>query len=299
VLGKVAIKAFVYSSHLGFVWEALRDTAMSRVMIAALVLCLIAERFFGRRRNQPISRSFFFDYGYFVFNVVAMGALVSLLYHLIRQFYVVWLPFTKIQLLKDQPFALQVVVGFLIGDFTQYLAHWLRHKVGPLWHIHAVHHSEKALNPAAAFRTHPFGPVVAGALRYVPVAMLGGSAWAGAFLGAFEVVWGAFLHSDLPISLGPLKWVLITPAFHRIHHSIEPRHWDKNLGEVLTVWDWLFGTACFDLEDSFELGVRDFPIEPVTRLAPHALVAGWLRLTWYPVQACGAQILRRLSQRAA
>jgi sterol desaturase/sphingolipid hydroxylase (fatty acid hydroxylase superfamily) len=295
VLHKVAIKAFIYSWHLGFVWEALRDTAMSRVMIAALVLCLLAERFFGRRRNQPIQRSFFFDYGYLVFNAVAMGGLVTLLYQAIHRLYGMWMPFTKIQLLKGQPFALQVLIGFLIGDFTQYFSHWLRHKVSPLWHIHAVHHSEKALNPAAAFRTHPFDPVASAAIRYVPVVMLGGSAWAGAFLGAFEVVWAAFLHSDLPISLGPLKWVLITPAFHRIHHSIEERHWDKNLGEVLTVWDVLFGTACFDLEDSFELGVRDFPIEPVTRLTPWALVTNWLRLTWYPFQALGAMILKGAS----
>ncbi len=294
---KPALKASIYSHHLGFLWEALRQLweilqtgPLSWAILAGLVFCLALEYFFGRRRPKLVGRTFFFNYGLLILNTVLLGSVVGFLYHWINKFYLIWLPLTSLRVLANKPLFVQVLIGFLVSDFTIFFSHWVRHKIPPLWHIHAIHHSETALNPATLFREHPLDPVVNSVITYAPMALLGGSIWAGTLLVVYTVVWGLYTHSDLPMSWGPLKYVFITPAYHRIHHSIEPRHWDKNFGHIFTLWDWLFGTACFDVEDSFELGVQDFPVQPASRNTAWAVFAGWCGLIWYPFQAVGLLI---------
>lgn len=296
-IDKAALKTSIYSLHLGILWEALRGLwealragPLSWAILTGLVLCLALEYFFGRSRPKLVARTFFFNYGLLVLNTAILGGLVNFLYHLINQFYLLWLPLANLRVLANKPFAVQVLVGFLVSDFAIFFSHWVRHKVPPLWHVHAIHHSETAINPATLFRQHPLDPVVSAMIAYVPLALLGGSIWAGTVLVLFGLVWGLYAHSDLPMTWGPLKYALITPPYHRIHHSIEPRHRDKNFGHMLTLWDWLFRTAYFDLEDSFELGLQDFPVKPESLNTAWAIFAGWCRLTWYPFQAVGLLI---------
>jgi len=302
---KPALKAYVYSLHLGFLWEdlrylwqTLREGPLSWVILATLVLCLALEYFFGRRRPKLVARTFFFNYGILVLNTVLLGGLVDFLYHLINQFYIIWLPLTRLRVLADKPFLVQVLAGLLVSDFAIFFSHWVRHKVAPLWHIHSIHHSETAINPATLFRQHPLDPVASAVIAYVPLALLGGSIWAGTLLVVFGTAWGMYAHSDLPMTWGPLKYILVTPAYHRIHHSIEGRHWDKNFGHMFTFWDWLFGTVCFDVEDSLELGLQNFPVKPQSHNTIWTIFAGWCRLTWYPFQAVSLLVSRgRIGQR--
>jgi len=302
---KSVLKASVYSLHLGFLWEdlrylwqILREGPLSWVILATLVFCLALEYFFGRRRPKLVARTFFFNYGILVLNTVLLGGLVNFLYRWINQFYLIWLPLTHLRVLADKPFLVQVVTGLLVTDFAIFFSHWVRHKVAPLWHIHSIHHSETAINPATLFRQHPLDPVASAVIAYLPLALLGGSIWAGTLLVVFGTAWGMYAHSDLPMTWGPLKYILVTPAYHRIHHSIEGRHWDKNFGHMFTFWDWLFGTACFDVEDSFELGLQNFPVKQQSRNTMWTIFAGWCRLTWYPFQAVSQLVSRgRLWQR--
>jgi len=296
-VNKAALKAAAYSLHLGFLWEALRHLwealrsgPLSWIFLAGLAGCLALEFFFGRSRPKPIARTFLFNYSFLILNTVLLGSLADFLYHWINQFYLIWLPLANLRVLAGKPFLVQVLVGFLVSDFAIFFSHWVRHKISPLWHIHSIHHSETVMNPATIFREHPLDPVAGAVIAYVPLALLGGSIWAGTMVLVFDVVWGMYTHSDLPMTWGPLKYALITPAYHRIHHSSEPRHWDKNFGHMLTLWDWLFGTAYFDVEDSFELGLRDFPVKPEYGDTAWAIFAGWLRLIWYPFQALGGLI---------
>jgi len=302
---KSVLKASVYSLHLGFLWEdlrylwqILREGPLSWVILATLVFCLALEYFFGRRRPKLVARTFFFNYGILVLNTVLLGGLVNFLYRWINQFYLIWLPLTHLRVLADKPFLVQVVTGLLVTDFAIFFSHWVRHKVAPLWHIHSIHHSETAINPATLFRQHPLDPVASAVIAYLPLALLGGSIWAGTLLVVFGTAWGMYAHSDLPMTWGPLKYILVTPAYHRIHHSIEGRHWDKNFGHMFTFWDWLFGTACFDVEDSFELGLQNFPVKQQSRNTMWTIFAGWCRLTWYPFQAVSQLVSRgRFGQR--
>jgi sterol desaturase/sphingolipid hydroxylase (fatty acid hydroxylase superfamily) len=144
----------------------------------------------------------------------------------------------------------------LVWDFAATYAHYLKHRLPLLWEFHKVHHCAEVLNPVTALRRHP----IEAAFSSIITAMMLGLAmglWLLAF-GRFDVysVFGTWAgiyvwrllgynlrHSHLPLSYGPF-WnrILISPLQHQIHHSNDPRHYDRNFGHIFAVWDRLFGT---------------------------------------------------------
>lgn len=146
---------------------------------------------------------------------------------------------------------------FLVDDFLRFYLHYLFHRIPWLWEFHKVHHSAEVLNFATAERIHPFEviaanvtiAVVVGAVNGVFIALFGDTltvqtvAGANIFLFVFNIFGGVLRHSPYWVSFGPVveRWV-ISPAMHQIHHSDDPKHFDKNMGGALSVWDRMFGT---------------------------------------------------------
>jgi sterol desaturase/sphingolipid hydroxylase (fatty acid hydroxylase superfamily) len=144
----------------------------------------------------------------------------------------------------------------MANDFATYLTHRLSHQNTLLWPFHKVHHSAESLTPLTLYRKHPLyelfktavhsliaGPVVG----VIAVVFDQYGFWAILGINAIYMVFnfaGSNLrHSHIWIGFGPvLSRVFISPAMHQIHHSIDPRHYDKNYGEVFALWDWMFGT---------------------------------------------------------
>jgi sterol desaturase/sphingolipid hydroxylase (fatty acid hydroxylase superfamily) len=149
------------------------------------------------------------------------------------------------------------VLLILTQDFCRYWNHYLHHETRFLWPFHAVHHSAEVLTPLTFLRAHP----AYYALQMILISMLVGTVQAVilfGLLGHLEpwviytstlvfntyVFFGGHLrHSHVWLSYGRvLEHVLISPAQHQIHHSSDPRHHDKNYGEIFAIWDWMFGT---------------------------------------------------------
>ena len=155
------------------------------------------------------------------------------------------------------PAALYSVVIFLAYELAYWVDHWLSHNVPALWELHKVHHTAEALSPLTNFRVHPldslvfynlvalFTGVAAGALNYGlgpahgRLMLLG----ADALVVAFGFTFAHLLHTHVWLRL-PEPWsrLVMSPAAHQIHHSVDPAHYGRNLGNALAVWDWLFGT---------------------------------------------------------
>ncbi len=158
-----------------------------------------------------------------------------------------------------QSLSLSLLYGlgvFLVSDFTHYWTHRVFH-CRWLWEFHKVHHSAPVLVPATASRVHFIEKLVG---KLVGGVCLG--AYAGAFWYAcggeisrytlFGVTYLVFIcnalaanlrHSHVWLSFGPrIEHVLNSPAQHQIHHSDAPRHFHKNFGTNLSLWDWMFGT---------------------------------------------------------
>jgi sterol desaturase/sphingolipid hydroxylase (fatty acid hydroxylase superfamily) len=131
---------------------------------------------------------------------------------------------------------------FVATEFAYYWFHRASHRVRWLWATHAVHHSATHFNLSAAIRLGWTGQLTGAFVFFLPLAFLGFPPVAiGAMLSA-GLLYQFFLHTALPVRLGPLEWVLNTPAHHRVHHSCNEECLDKNYGSVLIVFDRLFGT---------------------------------------------------------
>ena len=152
--------------------------------------------------------------------------------------------------------AVSVACVVLAVDFGAYAYHWLMHRNRILWEFHKVHHSAPTLNAATIFRVHPVDivlrtvavglvlGVVTGALRLCFGAEpLAANLASGFKLYAVLMAYLAVLnHSHVWLSLGPLEYLLNSPAMHAIHHSQEPRHFDRNFASLFSIWDVLFGS---------------------------------------------------------
>jgi len=140
----------------------------------------------------------------------------------------------------------QPVTGLLcaavLGDFWFYWMHRIQHKF--FWRFHSVHHSIENLSAISSYH-HISEALFQTIFRALPAALLFQrieSAW---LLTPILWVQGLYLHSSMRIHLGPLRYIVGDNRFHRIHHSTDPAHFNKNFSAFSPVWDVLFRTAYF------------------------------------------------------
>jgi len=143
--------------------------------------------------------------------------------------------------LKALPFWGQVIVYIVVADFLFYWAHRMFHGRS-LWRFHAIHHSATEVDWTTEYRFHPVNMMLQPAPVAVLMLTLGISPEVLAFLIPFDVLTGAWVHSNLNWTLGPLKYVVATPVFHRWHHTSPAEGGEMNFAPTFALWDWLFGT---------------------------------------------------------
>lgn len=138
--------------------------------------------------------------------------------------------------------ALEWAALFALVDLGYYWHHRLAHRVRWMWALHAPHHSVQELTLFNSLRFSWSEATVGWLFMNVPAVLLG---FPPAVVPVIYVVIGAYqywIHSTLVSRLGPLEWLFATPSHHRVHHSTEERHLDRNFGGLLIVYDRLFGT---------------------------------------------------------
>ena len=147
--------------------------------------------------------------------------------------------------LIDLPFWLSVVIAVVVLDGVIYLQHVMFHAVPALWRLHRMHHADQDFDVTTGARFHPVEILLSMVLKLGAVAARGPPA-----LGVliFELLLNAtamFNHGNwrLPLALDRgLRWFVVTPDMHRVHHSIVPEETNSNFGFSLPWWDRLFGT---------------------------------------------------------
>lgn len=138
---------------------------------------------------------------------------------------------------------------FMLHELAYYCYHRCAHRVHWFWATHAVHHSPNQLTLAAALRLGWTGKLSGHALFFAPLLWLGASPQAVFGLLALNLLYQFWLHAPWMPRLGPLEWVLNTPAHHRVHHAANPEYLDCNYGGVLIVYDRLFGSFVAERPD--------------------------------------------------
>jgi len=139
------------------------------------------------------------------------------------------------------PGAVSLIVAVLLIEFAAYWRHRFEH-ARALWPIHATHHADEAMNWLSVRRKHPLGELLSVIIDATPVILLGLPVWAIAAAMLIRGWWGYFIHADVPWTLGRLGKVFISPAAHRLHHIRDEALMGTNFGNMLTIWDKLFGT---------------------------------------------------------
>lgn len=141
------------------------------------------------------------------------------------------------------------ILGAVFADFFFYWFHRAQHRW--LWRYHAVHHSIRELSAVNSYH-HVTESAFRVAITVIPaslfVADIGPTLAVVGFLLQLQIV---YLHSPTKANFGPLRLLIADNRYHRIHHSLEERHFDKNFAAVAPLWDWLFGTAYWPAKDEW------------------------------------------------
>lgn len=204
--------------------------------------------------------------------------------------------------------AYTIVVALLV-DLAVWTTHYLQHKRAVLWQFHKVHHSAEVLTPATVYRMHPVDLFFTGLVG----ALLLGAAFAGftyltqaapsemtimnvnAVTFAFYLVGYNLRHTHIWVSYPIwLSHILISPAMHQIHHSIDPKHWNKNMGLVFSFWDWVFGTLYVPKSyEKLEFGVSEEEPNPFNSVTEIYLKP--FRMAWAEITKDSPSFVRRAS----
>jgi sterol desaturase/sphingolipid hydroxylase (fatty acid hydroxylase superfamily) len=141
------------------------------------------------------------------------------------------------------------VIAFIAIDFAGYWNHRLSHHVNLFWNSHVIHHSSEEFNLACALRqsiSNLFGYT---AILLLPAALLGVPYQVIAVLAPLHLFGQFWYHTQHIGKLGWLEYILVTPSQHRVHHAINREYIDKNLGQIFSIWDRLFGTFQEELDE--------------------------------------------------
>lgn len=169
---------------------------------------------------------------------------------------------------STQPVPLQVVEAFVMGDLCMYWGHRFQHHNAFLWRFHAVHHSSEHLDWLAAHREHPVDGIYTQFWVNLPLHLAGFDLGTVMGILVFRGAWAIFVHSNSRLPLGPLRYLVGSPALHHWHHS-KDRH-VGNYANLAPYLDWLFGT--YRLPDG----------EPLAFGADAPMPKGYLRLLLHP-----------------
>lgn len=141
------------------------------------------------------------------------------------------------------------VIAFVVIDFAGYWNHRLSHRVNIFWNQHVIHHSSEDFNLACALRQSISNVVGYTAILLLPAALLGIEYSVIAVLAPLHLFGQFWYHTQHIGKLGFLEYILVTPSQHRVHHAINEQYIDKNLGQIFSVWDRLFGTFQEELDE--------------------------------------------------
>lgn len=247
---------------------------MTMLLIFAVLAAFFAaaERLFPAREQPLLRRGFLADLAYipihFLMRVILNGTVAVALTRVAREV----LPPGTIAVLSTSPLWVQVAAVLLVLDFFFYWMHRAKHQWDWWWRLHETHHSSEDLDWLSTARFHPLEKALDRLIYLLPLLVLGVSDEALLVLAAVDAFFGMMIHSNLPIRLGPLVYVLNGPELHQWHHAPDADEQRHNFGNNLSIFDWIFGTARLRPDPSPRFGTGE-PGYPHDSLAKQFLYA--------------------------
>lgn len=173
--------------------------------------------------------------------------------------------FGIINWLPQMPLWLYAFLGVLFLDFFgAYLAHFVEHKVKPLWMVHLVHHTDHKVDTTTANRHHPIESLIRFLFTLIGVVVVGTPIALVFLYQSMSLVFTQFTHANIkiPKSLDrALSYFVVSPDMHKIHHHYRLPYTDSNYGNIFSIWDRIFGTYMYMEREKLVYGVDVFPDE--------------------------------------
>jgi sterol desaturase/sphingolipid hydroxylase (fatty acid hydroxylase superfamily) len=247
------------------------------IFTALFVIIYALEWRQGADRSRYTSRVFANDVAYALFYrgeiyaVFVFSAIASALEPRLR--------LLKFDLIQYLPPVVAYLCWWITFDFAGYWMHRWQHRSRFLWAFHSVHHCPERLTFLASYRLHVVEQLITNVVMYTPALVLGLPPRILLPVYLVQVFFEAIQHSELNWRFGRLYPMFVSPVFHSFHHSRERRHYDRNFGKILSVWDFVFGTAVAREPRPTRFGVEGLSI-------PESLVQQFLapfrQLGWGP-----------------
>ena len=171
-----------------------------------------------------------------------------------------------------------LVITILLIEFIAYWFHRIMHRVPLLWRVHSVHHSDTEVDVTTTHRHHPFEPIMSLAISLPVVIFLGPPILALVVYNLLHVIVSSVTHSNIFVPKSIDRWLryfIITPDFHRLHHVSQQHYTDSNYGAIFPWFDYLFRTSTnlpFKEQETVELGLKYFR-KPIDSRVDHLLLS--------------------------
>ncbi|HEY2265101.1 MAG TPA: sterol desaturase family protein [Streptosporangiaceae bacterium] len=238
-----AVATLLGQGRLGTVLGAGRAELAAPLLVALVVVTGICEQIWPAEPRPVLARGHVQDACYLVLHALVVIPFMTLLSVGAASLISDHASWIALRPAERWPGALLVPLTIAGMDGANWLAHYADHRLDSLWRFHALHHSQEELSVLTSFRAHPLMHTTGFVLATIPVAILMPARPIAPVLITIYVCIGTLQHANLRWTFGPLGRVLVSPAYHRLHHA--PDIQNANLGVVLTIWDVLAGRARF------------------------------------------------------
>jgi sterol desaturase/sphingolipid hydroxylase (fatty acid hydroxylase superfamily) len=269
-----AVAELLGQGRLAAVLSAGRAELAAPLLVALVIVTGICERFWPAERQAVLARGHVQDACFVALHAIVVIPLMTLLSvgaAALIGGHASWIELREAQ---DWPGWLIVPLTVVAMDAANWLAHYADHRLDFLWRFHALHHSQEELSVLTSFRAHPLMHTTGFLLAAVPVAVLMPTRPIAPVVITVYVCVGTLQHANLRWTFGPVGRVVVSPAYHRLHHAPDVQR--ANLGVVLTIWDVLAGRARFPARRAAPgptgLAGRPVPVEQDAAAAPALLL---------------------------
>ncbi len=237
-------------------------------LVLLAVVFVPVERLFALHDEKVWRRGMAADIGFYFLSSLLPGLVLGVPLALLAVAVHRVVPWPIQHAVSDLPLWARIAAGLVVGEVGFYWGHRWTHEVPLLWRFHAIHHTPDHLDWLVNTRAHPVDMVFTRLCGLVPlyaVGLAGTSAGAGdgivpAIVVIVGTIWGFFIHANVSWRLGPLEWLIATPAFHHWHH-VQSGPINRNYAAMLPWLDRLFGTHHLPKEWPGRYGVDPAPIQ--------------------------------------
>ena len=227
-------------------------------LLGLFVIVYPLERISSVRRTRYAARVFRQDICYSLF--YKSGAFQILVWAAVANALEPRLDFLKLGLARDLPGPVAYVFMWFANDFLYYWWHRGMHKWNVLWAFHSVHHSQEEMSYAPAQRLHPVEVFGENVIKFIPLLVLDIPTYAWLPIGIAMNVFLALEHSAVGWGYGKAYYLFVSPRFHALHHSSDPREYNGNYSQIFSGLDFLFGTGLRMQAPPARLGVDGLPV---------------------------------------